>query len=160
MAGFFAALSRLFPKGAVAETDPKYLEVAALPDGIKVVHSPTPCHAIEGGPSGSRYSWIYTTEVITTGDALQLVEFGVFNRLGGRWIFTMSGEPFTPTEFALWYSCAHARLLPGESYTDPDNWSGHHSRRRGPLLWYYIAHDAWGRKVKGMAEQQHFPALH
>jgi hypothetical protein len=140
------------PESIPEPIDPKYKEVSSLPVGLEVVHSPARSKAQRGGPSGDRYTWVYHTTVRALKEPVRIIEFGAFVRQGNRWAFTThTGEPFTPDDFAEWYSCPGARLLPGKEYTDPSNWGGGNEIRAASVLWYFIGLDERGRKVKGEA---------
>src|SRR5687767_10486415 len=130
-------------RGRAASRDPKERELAALPTGIEVVHSPNPVKAQRGGRSGRPYTYLHETAVRSTVGPLTVVEFGALVWHDGRWVFsTYTGSPFTPTDFADWYACPGARLEPGRSYVDPQNWVGTDAPSRGRSKWYYVAVDA------------------
>src|ERR1700687_3028395 len=92
--------------------DPKIEELAGLPVGLKVTHTPNPVGAVRGGPSGERYSWVFKTSVRSLRGPVQIVEFGGFSRVFGKWVFgNFTGRPFTPEDFADWYACPGAVVL-------------------------------------------------
>jgi hypothetical protein len=99
-------------KQGAARMDPKEDELTSIPVGIEVTHSPNPVKAGKGrGRSGYKYTWTYTTSVRSTGGPLTLEEFGCFALHQGRWAFSNhTGKPFSPDDFADWYSCPNARL--------------------------------------------------
>jgi hypothetical protein len=133
----------------------KLRELASLPEGIAVTHSPNPVRAFLEEETGKKptYRWIYRTTVWTTGSAIEIVEFGSFSWHKGKWAFSnFTGKPFSNLEFSDWYGCPEGRLLPGESAVDANNWTGGQKKlSAGKMLWYYIGHDEAGRRVKGEA---------
>ena len=134
---------------------PKLRELASLPDEIAVVHAPNPVGAIEekDAQQNTTYRWVYRTTVWTKKDPLRVIEFGSFSWHRGQWAFAnFTGKPFTPEDFADWYSCPEGQLHPAEGATDPSNWTGgQRSLRAGKMLWYFIGLDQDGRRVKGEA---------
>jgi hypothetical protein len=79
-------------------------------------------------------------------------EFGAFAWFQGRWTFANFTEaPFTATDFADWYSCPDAKIVPGQRFTDPNNWAGGDHLRPGKTLWYFVGVTAEGKSVKGEA---------
>ena len=131
--------------------DPKFQEVSALPVGLQVTHSPNPVKAQLGGRSGNRYTWVFKTSVWTVGEPVTITEFGAFAWHKGRWVSaTFTGKPFTPEDFADWYSCPGAKIA-GDTYSDPANWGGDSVLRDGKALWYFVGTTPDGKKVKGEA---------
>jgi len=140
--------------------DWKYREVAALPDGIDVIHTPAKVYAEEGGRSGYRYTWLHETSVKSTVGDLTIIEFGGFSNVQGEWVFgNHTGEPFTPEDFAEWYSCPDSRLVGGQAYTDPQNWTGSETLRSNTQLWYFIGEDPDGNRFKGLGQVRTLAAL-
>jgi hypothetical protein len=132
--------------------DPKEKELDSLPVGLVIAHAPHPVKARAGGRSGYPYTWTYRTSVRSTAGTLTVQEFGSFSWFGGRWVFSnFTGRPFTPQDFAEWYSCPGARLEPGKAYADPSNWSGGQELIASRAKWYFVAIDENGRRVKGEA---------
>jgi hypothetical protein len=133
-------------------TDPKERELAALPIGIEVTHSPNPVRAVGGGRSGYPFTWLHATRVRPTKELVTIEEFGCFVWQDGRWKFsTMTGKPFTPADFADWYSCPGALLESGKAYQDPRNWEGSTVLQADQTKWYFIGRTADGTRVKGEA---------
>lgn len=131
--------------------DPKWIELSALRVGLTVHHSPNPARAQRGGRSGRSFTWKYTTSV-TSNEPIAISEFGAFTWSNGRWMFnTITGQPFTATDFAEWYSCPDAQIVPGQMYSDPLNWNGNNALNGGKSLWYFVGTTADGRKMKGEA---------
>lgn len=130
--------------------DEKYEYVMSLPEGIKVTHTPSKVHAVKGGRSGMNFTYSYATAVQSTVGPLTIVEFGAFGPYQGKWEFgTNTGKPFTPKRFEEWYSCPSAKLLPSETYTDPQNFTGAEKPFRGVTLWYFIGENPYGQKFRG-----------
>lgn len=135
--------------------DPKLGELASLPEGIEVVHSPNPVHAVAEQQPGHRptYRRVYRTTVRSKSRAVTVQEFGSFAWLNGRWVFAnFTGQVFSGRDFAEWYSCPDGKLLPGREAIDPSNWSGGIEQlQAGKMRWYFIGVDEEGRRVKGEA---------
>jgi hypothetical protein len=140
--------------------DPKEQELASLPVGIEVTHTPNPVKAQQGGRSGVAYTYVYQTSVRSLEGTLTVQEFGAFSWSDGRWVFSnFTGKPFSPVEFADWYSCPNAQLVPGQTFADPQNWSGAFTLTGSKAKWYVIAVDEQGRRVKGEAVLEELPEL-
>jgi hypothetical protein len=139
------------PSGT-SETDPKEKELASIPVGIEITHSPNPVKAQLGGRSGHKYTWVYRTTVRSTTGPLKVQEFGAFSWVDGRWVFsTYTGKPFTSQDFADWYSCPNAVLESTKQYADPTNWSGATLLEHDKTRWYVIAVNDKGERFKGEA---------
>jgi hypothetical protein len=135
-----------------APLDPKEKELASLPVGIEVTHRPNPVKAQVGGVKGYAYAWVYKTSVKTLGGPLTIQEFGSFSWFHGQWVFTnYTHKPFTAANFAGWYSCPDARLVPGQTFSDTSNWSAGNEVKASKARWYYIATNDKGERVKGEA---------
>ena len=131
---------------------PSFSELGSLPDGIRVSHSPNPVRAQKGGPSKNNFSWLYTTTVSAVGGPVVIEQFGAFQFRNGHWRFsTVTGEPFTPSQFTDWYSCPDALIEVGSTCSDPQNWTGSDQLRADKSLWYFIGRDSVGNRVKGQA---------
>jgi len=141
-------LSFLFE--ARAESTNKLDELAKLPFGLMVVHTPDKVRAERGGSSGRAFTWTYKTSVTATNGSATVKEFGAFDWHDGMWMVP-PGKPFTADNFAAWYSCPGAKLAEGQVFSDSSNWSGGDALRGGKMKWYFIAVTADGRKVKGEA---------
>lgn len=134
--------------------------LASLPIGIKITHSPNPARARVGGRSGFNFAWPYTTSVQTISGSVKIEEFGAFAWENGRWVFSnFTGKPYSAADFADWYSCPNATLLPGRLCSDGYNWSGRRTLEPGKTRWYFIGVDAKGKRVKGEAVIRHLPAF-
>jgi hypothetical protein len=132
--------------------DAKLRELALLPEGIEVVHSPNPVGAVEDRDPRSqhRYRWVYRTTVRSLGGAITVQEFGCFAWHNERWVFSnFTGAAFSSQDFAEWYSCPGAKLAPERPVSDPTNWTGANELRLGRMKWYFIGLDETGRRVKG-----------
>jgi hypothetical protein len=140
--------------------DPRLQKLATIPTGIEVTHAPNPVPAQKDGRSGRRYTWQYNTNVKTKGDPITVEEFGAFTWHNDRWVFAnYTGEPFSGADFAEWYSCPGAKLLPGKTFTDPTNWTGGDTLSSGKMKWYFIGRDANGNKVKGEGVVETLPQV-
>lgn len=146
--------------GGLPAADPKLDELKALPVGIVVSHTPNPVCAQRGGRSGSHYTWQFKTTVRAKHGSLRILEFGVFAWQGGRWVFSnYTGRLFGPKEFAEWYSCPDALVLAEAEYSDPSNWAGADTLRRGKARWYFIGVTEGGERVKGEALVEQEPIV-
>lgn len=138
---------------AVDDQDPKARELAALPVGIRVSHSPNPVKAQAGGRSGRRYTWLYETRVAPTSEDVSIVEFGALVRSrprGDSWkLQTIYDRPFTAAEFAEWYSCPGGLLREGTACVDQANYTGGDQLHGFETRWYFIGRTRAGRLVKG-----------
>ena len=137
-------------------------ELDKLPEGIKVVHKPKAALGTLSGKSErrSKYTWWYKTTVSAVDAEVTIVEFGGFVWQDGKWVAaSFSGKPFTAKDFTEWYSCPKAVLKPGESYSDPTNWTSAPELRAGKTRWYFIGVDAKGKRVKGEAVVQLKPEV-
>lgn len=120
--------------------------------GIEVVHEPDVVKAIEGGPSGDQYTWVFKTTVRSLVGPVTLKEFRAYCWENDTWIFcNYTGKPFTPEHFEEWYSCQNAILLSGEQYSDPKNWSGDDVLHRWKTKWVFIGVGSDGKEVRGEA---------
>ena len=77
--------------------------------------------------------------------------------LANRVFSNFTGKPYTPADFSDWYSCPNATLLPGRPCSDARNWSGRRTFEPGKTMWYFIAVNAKGKRVKGVAVVRHLP---
>ena len=138
--------------------DPGFItaeELGKLSIGLKVAHEPEVALATEIGRSASpaKYRWWYKTTVSAIGGEVTIVEFGALAWHDGRWVTggSITERPYTAKEFADWYSCPNAVIKPGETYSDPTNWSSSSELLAEKSRWYYIGVDGSGRRVKGEA---------
>src|SRR5271166_3259988 len=86
-------------------------ELDSLPISLKVSHDPQPSRATETPNSKRRwrYTWFFKTTVRATNGDVKLTEFGAYSWVNGKWVFnTITGNPFTPKDFADWYACPGA----------------------------------------------------
>jgi hypothetical protein len=150
----FACMGLLsfFKVSAADLSTEKLAELASLPLGLRVVHTPEKIRAEAGGRSGRTYTWSYKTSVASTNGSVVIKEFGSFEWRNDKWVFAnYTGKPFTPKDFAEWYSCPEARLMDGKEFADNSNWSGGDVLRAGKMKWYFIGTTSDGRTVKGEA---------
>jgi hypothetical protein len=132
------------------DIDFKLGELASLPVGIKVTHTPGTVMPSFTGPSGR--DWLHATTVTATGGPVNIVEYGYFVERDGHWGHAYGlDQAFTEREFAETFTCPEARLQPGESYTFEWNRSLMDGRAEQRGLWYFIGVDVDGRRVKGEA---------
>ena len=129
---------------------PRLTEIRKLPVGLRVSHSPNPVKATKAGRSGREFTWKYQTSLEAMAQELTIVEFGSFFEQGSNWRFAnFTGKPFSRMDFAEWYSCPGAILVPGTAANDPENWGGGQQLRACRCVWYYIAVDDSGKRFYG-----------
>jgi hypothetical protein len=139
-------------KNSLEESEAKYKEISQIPIGLEVIHSPNPVGAHRDGRSGQRFTWVFKTSVQSLGEPVTISEFGGFSWQRGHWIFSnFTKKPFTAEDFEEWYSCPGARILPNQTYSDPNNWAGDDSLEPSRTLWYFIGVTQEGKKVRGEA---------
>lgn len=132
--------------------------IERLPQSLTVVHSPEPVKAMEGGRSGTPYTWLFTTTVSTEAEPVQIVEFGAFRHDGLSWVFrTYTGKPFTTAHFEDWYGCEGGWVRPGRPCVDDKNWQGGQELVKSSTRWYYVGVTEGGEQVAGWADS-HFAA--
>lgn len=133
------------------ESDIKLSELALLPQGLNVVHSPDSVLETFFGPSG--FQWTHSTTVSSTVGPVTLLEFGYFIERNGQWELSWASRaPYSASDFAEWYDCPDAELQPGESYTNPYNQSVKDCSPEQVARWYFIGLDSKGSRVKGEAD--------
>jgi hypothetical protein len=132
-------------------SDLKLQELASIPQGLSVVHTPDSITDSTDGPTGPK--WAHTTTVSSDVGPVTIIEFGCLLDDGGQWRYaTTNKEPYSAENFAQWYKCPNAELQTGQSYTDEANFSTGRSFPANVTKWYFIGVDAEGNKVKGEAE--------
>jgi hypothetical protein len=130
----------------------KLKELASLPQGLSVVHNPSPVGARYAIPDQYQYKWFYGTSVSSSVGPVTIEEFGCFSKRGDLWLFaTLTGKPYTAQHFSEWYNCPDSILKPGSKYTDETNWSAANCLQGGASKWYYIGIDPEGNRFKGEA---------
>jgi hypothetical protein len=145
---------------SAAATTNKLAQLAKLPFGLKVVHTPGRVRAIHDGPSGRAFTWSYKTSVTATNRSVVLKEFGSFVWHDDKWVFSnVTGKPFTSADFADWYACPGAELAEGREFSDGNNWSGGDVLTGGKMKWYFIGVTSDGKQVKGEATVETLPEV-
>ena len=156
----FMGLFSFSSRGADNLTTNKLDELAKLPSGLKVFHTPEKVLAIHDGRSGRAFTWLYKTSVVSTNGAVVVKEFGSFVWHNDKWVFSnYTGKPFTSDDFADWYSCPKATLTEGNVFSDGSNWTGGDKLSEGKMLWYFIGVTTDGRRVKGQAVVEILPKV-
>ena len=134
------------------EVREKLKELALLPEGLSVSHTPDPVRYTSYTPSLSGVQWQHSTTVSSIAGPVTIIEFGYFVERNGQWEFPYGVEiPYTYTsnDFAEMYNCPKSELQPGGSYTDPLNRSIIDCVPEQVVKWYFIGLDAEGNRVKG-----------
>ncbi len=135
-------------------------DLDSLPVGLNVTYSPPLVEAQQGGRSGYRYTWSYSTSVSASGAPVTIEEFGALGWVNGAWVFRdEQHKTYSPKMFADQYGCQKAKVLSGKTYTCEDNWSGADKLRPHRCKWYFIGTDERGRRVKGEAIIEELPRL-
>lgn len=128
-------------------------DIRELPEAIKVSHTPAIVPAAITGADGDEFIWEFATQVEALDKELCIVEFGAFTQVGDEWVScTITGKPFSASDFADWYQCPEARLKPGTPAIDRKNWSRRKQLTSARVVWYYIGRDGDGNLVRGEAE--------
>jgi len=142
---------------ALVEAKLKLKELALLPEGLTVSHTPDPVLYTENPPSLSGVKWEHSTTVSSMSGPLIMVEFGYFVQRNGQWEYPYGVEvpyAYVSRDFAEKYDCPDSKLLPGKSYTDVRNRSVIDCVPEQVVKWYFIGEDAKGNRVKGEASVQ------
>jgi hypothetical protein len=132
-------------------------ELESLPVGMEVIHSPSKVRSPVGPNSqGWPYRWIFRTEVRAIDRPLNIVKFGICAWDGTRWILPSDNRRYnagilSQRQFEEWYSRPSARIEPGKSAIDPENWAGSYTRTSFRQKWFFIAADDHGERYKGEA---------
>jgi hypothetical protein len=137
-----------------SESSLKVNELASLPEGLAVSHTPDPVHATLHTPSLSGVQWKHSTTVSSTVGPVKIIEFGYFVERNGQWEFPYGIEVpyvYTSNDFAEKYNCPSSELQPGKSYTDAWNRSVIDCVPEQIVKWYFIGLDSKGNRVKGEA---------
>ena len=130
----------------------KHRDIAALPIGLRVTHTPNPVKAQVHGRSGQRYTWLYETRVEAISEDVQIVEFGALIRkppLGNWELETIYKRPFWANEFTYFYDCPGAWVHVGTPCVDSSNYTGGDQVREFGTRWYYIGKTRSGQLVRG-----------
>ncbi len=136
------------------EPNLKLDELASLPEGLAVTHTPDPVLATLHTPSLSGVQWKHSTTVSSKAGPVTIIEFGYFVERNGQWDLPYGAEvpySYTSGDFAKMYECPSSEMKPGESYTDAWNRSVIDCVPEQFVRWYFIGVDAKGNRVKGEA---------
>lgn len=141
-------------EGALAESKLKVKELASLPEGLTISHTPDPVFHIAHTPSISGVQWEHRTTVSSTVGPVTILEFGCFVERNGKWEYpheTVTPYTYSSSDFATMYDCPSSKLQPGKTYTDAKNLSVIDCVPEQMVKWYFIGQDANGQRVKGEA---------
>jgi hypothetical protein len=132
------------------ESEVKLTELASLPQGLTVTHTPDSVTTSFSGPSGVQ--WAHSTTVSSTVGPVTIVEYGFLLERNGRWTDeTGIRSKYTANDFAENFGSPDAKLLPGKSYTNEWNRSMSDNMPEQVGKWYFIGLDSKGNRVKGEA---------
>jgi len=132
----------------------KLRELESMPVGIVVSHTPSPVRYTLNPSNVSGVEWQFSTTVSAVGGAVTIVEFGYFVERNEQWTFNYEDElplSFSSSDFASVFGCPKALMVPGKSYTNPENQSAIDCVPEQLVNWYFIGIDADGNRVKGEA---------
>ena len=133
------------------ESEVKLAELASLPQGLTVTHTPDPVTSSIFGPSGVQ--WAHSTTVSSTVGPVTIIEYGFLLERNGRWTDeTWIRSKYSASEFAKNFECPESKILPGKSYTNEWNRSGSDNLLEQFGKWYFIGLDSQGNRVKGEAD--------
>jgi hypothetical protein len=132
------------------ESEVKLAELASLPEGLTVTHTPESVANSFSGPSGVQ--WAHSTTVSSTVGPVTIIEYGFLLDRDGRWTDdTRIRSKYSANEFAENFGSPGAKLLPGKTYTNEWNRSMSDNRPEQIGKWYFIGVDSNGNRVKGEA---------
>lgn len=132
----------------------KLRELESMPVGIAVSHTPSPVRYTLNPSNVSGVEWQFSTTVSAVGRPVTIVEYGYFVERNEQWDFNYENElplSFSSSDFASEFHCPNALIVPGSSYTNPENRSAIDCIPEQLVKWYFIGIDADGNRVKGEA---------
>ncbi len=132
----------------------KLKELESMPVGIAVSHTPSPVLYTLNASNISGVEWQFSTTVSAMTGSVTIVEFGYFVERNEQWTWNYENELplfFTSSDFASEFDCPNALMVPGKSYTNPENQSAIDCVPEQFVKWYFIGLDAGGNRVKGEA---------
>jgi hypothetical protein len=132
------------------DVDFKTGELASLPQGLVVTHTPDTVQPTFWGPGGNE--WTHQTTVKSTVGPVRIIEYGYILERDGHRSYTQGDlDAFSADEFAKRFGCPDAELEPGAAYTYKWNRSIKDNLPEQVGIWYFIGVDAEGNRVKGEA---------
>ncbi len=139
---------------------PKTPEGAPATVQLGVTHYPNPAKFEPGGASGYAYTCAYKTSVKAIGAGVRIEKFDMYFWENDQWVSSSNnGQPWSPENFADWYSCPGAYISPDQECSDPNNWNGTDTPSLTKGKWYYIGVDDNGHEVQGEAVIECQPPL-
>ncbi|MBK8167828.1 MAG: hypothetical protein IPK64_17930 [bacterium] len=132
----------------------KLRELESMPVGIAVSHTPSPVRYTLNPSNVSGVEWQFSTTVSAVGGPVTIVEYGYFVERNEQWDFNYENElplSSSSSDFASEFDCPNALMIPGSSYTHPENRSAIDCIPEQLVKWYFIGIDADGNRVKGEA---------
>lgn len=141
--------------------EPTLANVALLPVGIEVTHTPSVVKATPGGANGNwNYYWYHATALRATGSPVTITEFGAYEFYDGQWnLNNFDGIAFTAEQFESWYSCPGASVSTDNACADGASWTANDVLVESSTKWVYVGVDGEGRSVKGEAVVEHIAEL-
>ena len=133
-------------------------EITSLPVGLEVINNPSVVYASLNKKDSLLYKYklAFETEVHALDENLEIVNFGGYIWIDGKWVFqTMYGRPFNKEEFIKWYGSNNGEIILDSVYTDRENWLTKTNVLNGSkirLLNYFIAKNTKGEKFYGASE--------
>lgn len=126
-------------------------ELASLPEGLVVSHTPEQVEPSVFGPTGSQYA--HQTTVQSTVGPVKIVEYGYLVEEDGHWTSAWNvQDKYSAKDFAELFGCPEAQVQTDQVYTNEWNQSGLNTGPEQMGKWYFIGEDAQGNRVKGEAD--------
>jgi len=132
----------------------KLRELESMPMGIAVSHTPNLARYTFNPSNVSGVEWQFSTTVSAMAGPVTISEFGYFVERNEQWELNYEDElplSFSSSDFANEFDCPNALMVPGKSYTNPENRSAIDCVPEQLVKWYFIGIDADGKRVKGEA---------
>ncbi|MFT5098619.1 MAG: hypothetical protein ACI9HY_000728 [Planctomycetaceae bacterium] len=132
----------------------KLRELESMPVGIAVSHTPSLVRYTLNPSNVSGVEWQFSTTVSAMAGPVTIVEFGYFVERNEQWELNYENELplfFSSNDFASEFDCPNALMMPGKSYTNPENQSAIDCVPEQLVKWYFIGIDAEGNRAKGEA---------
>jgi len=133
----------------------KLTELESMPMGIAVSHTPSLVRYTLNPSNVSGVEWQFSTTVSAMAGPVTIVEFGYFVERNEQWELHYENErplSFSAGDFASEFDCPASLMVPGKSYTNPENQSAIDCVPEQLVKWYFIGIDADGSRVKGEAD--------
>lgn len=124
-------------------------EISGLTEGILVNHFPAPLYATQDEDEPGMFFWKHNTTILSTGQNLQITEFGAYIFYNNQWNFRAS---YDAKQLDRWFGTKKGKLKRGQPYTFPDNWRRDAQLRGGWALWYFKGVNEAGQQFYGIGK--------